>query len=469
MTSAEARLTESDYSALLPKFEQLLTTVDSVIKDHLENFLIAPTIEVFSRWKAAESNGAETATTYLAGARHEHIEKIEWFRAIAPVLDTVKRDRLYSEFGVVLAETIGRDVSNELESAVATLIGMTLYRTVYDKTTVLRFLLNALRSEPVPAWSDIDAFGVKVNSTIILHRDSRRIIFRQFGISDFEQEFHPAMGPSRELGFPPDSIIRVEKNTTNSWDLQLEGLKTLTLLRLMAVCSADFGAETHGTDSPFSFLGGTAIGGRRSSTRLRGGIHRLMLFADLQSHLQRYWDWAEPRLPGELYDLTNKTHSSLSIAYERYCDSLFATPVERKVATCMMGMEAIYFRTEENAELNYRLALRVSKALSKNGLDPDEIQRHVKFGYRIRSLHVHGGHLSGRERTSVEKCGLSVEELAVRLLDYLRISVFHLAFSGQDKSQFLDLIEKSLVYRQKDDELEATFKPEREFIKLPEP
>jgi hypothetical protein len=191
----------------------------------------------------------------------------------------------------------------------------------------------------------------------------------------------------------------------------------------------------------------------------------MILTGESEDKLQHFWERVEPCLPAEMYDFSNKKETPLAIAYERYCDGLFAREaVERKAAAAMMGLEALYLRRDELQELSYRLSLRVSKVLSKLDMNSDELQRHVKTGYRIRSLHVHGSHLSGKERKDVHKSGISPETLATRLLDYLRISVVHLICSGQDKKRFLDLVEESFVSRDKDDELSAVLRAEKDVL-----
>ena len=135
------------------------------------------------------------------------------------------------------------------------------------------------------------------------------------------------------------------------------------------------------------------------SGHVRRGQHRMILSGASEGKLKTFFEKVEKQLPVELYDVRGKSETPLTIAYERYCDGLFATaPIERKIAAAIMGLVALYFRRDEMHELGYRLSLRIAKVLSKLNISAQEAQKRVKKGYGVRSLHVHGSHLSGKER-----------------------------------------------------------------------
>jgi hypothetical protein len=272
--------------------------------------------------------------------------------------------------------------------------------------------------------------------------------------------------PGQRSNNPPDSVLRLEIETVSSADLQREATKALVLLRLSNVCSVDFGRQTHGTNSPFRFIGQTAIGGTSYPGHVRHGRHRLSFRDNSQENLQRFWDRVEPQLPKEIGELGSTRTTHLSIAYERYCDGLFARgSIEQEIAAAIMGLEALYFRRDEMQELAYRLSLRVSKVLSKLDMEPKGIQSQVKVGYRIRSLHVHGSHASSKDWKDIQKRSMSPADLGARLLNYLRISILHLICSQQDKPQFLDLVEDSFISREKDDTLSEILRTESDILK----
>ena len=145
---------------------------------------------------------------------------------------------------------------------------------------------------------------------------------------------------------------------------------------------------------------------------------------------------------------------------------LSATPIERKIAFAIMGLEAIYLGENEVQELMYRLQLRVSKILSKLNFNSIETRSYLKEGYKIRNSHVHGGHLSEKEKTRLENKGIPVAKLANELLDYLRISILHLIISNQTKEKFLDLLEDSFIERKRDEEFQAMMESENSILRI---
>ncbi len=455
----------------ISKFDEFLTKVRLLVSECKEEHQIGPETRLLTRWKTDEFATTETGVT-TSRAHLEYIAKEDWFRGVQHVLELLKTQDIYSEFRILLTELAGKDVPHETERASTTLIAMVFEGRGFDPKDVLKFLVSALRGDAIPAWSDIDVWGIKLKTkAFTVNLGKVRLTFRQLDISDFEEETIWGMETSRSnLNLPPSMILRLEMEATRGLEMQQETEKILTLLRLFAVGSIDFGRQAHGTDSPFPFLGGHGIGGTLKSGQARLGNHEIGLTDVSQDKLQDFLVCVGPRLPKEIYSFGEKKDTPLTISYERYCEGLFCgIPVERKIAACVMGLEALFFQREEMQELSYRLSLRVSKVLSKLDFIPDEVHRRVKISYRIRSLHVHGSHLSAKERKEIQKTGISPEELAVQLLDYLRISILHLIFSGQTKMQFLNLIEESLVIREKDDALGELLKSEAGLLcrKLP--
>lgn len=452
---------------LLRKFEDLLIKIRSLVHDALNLEGVEPRIGIAARHKTDEATETETGV-HRTRYHLEYIERRDWFSATTPIFEKLKSHTEYSEFRDSLNRSVGHDASRELERASDKLIEQTFENLTVDANEALRFLLHGIRGEPVPAWSDIDIHGVSLTAkSITLTFPERKLVFRQLGLADFEEEFHPDVGIFRRDRFmpPPGCVLRIEIKAKSGWELQIEAEKARMMLRLASVCSVEFAQEAHGTESIFPFIGRRAIGGIHFVGHIRHGRHGVIFSAESQEKLQFFWNNVEKHLPPDMVDLVSKPNTPLAIAYERYCDALFANgPVERKFAAAIMGLEALYL-ADEPGELSYRLALRISKVLSKVGMPPKEIQHHVKSGYNIRSAHVHGSHLSSKERSKIQtRMGVSPEDLSTKLLNYLRIAILHLICSGQSKPEFLSLIEDSLIDRMKDDALGELLKREQSVL-----
>lgn len=142
-----------DLANLLSKFDELLSTIQSLVSECKAERKVEPAIRLLVRWKTDEVVTTDTGVA-PSGAHLEYIEKEDWLRAEQSLLELLKTHRTYSGFRDILAERVGRDVAKELERAVSTLIGSTFDGRVVDAKEALGFLLGALSGEPVLAWSD---------------------------------------------------------------------------------------------------------------------------------------------------------------------------------------------------------------------------------------------------------------------------------------------------------------------------
>jgi hypothetical protein len=421
-----------------------------------------------TRHKVDEIRATETGPE-LSRSRIEHILVREWRRAEIWVFEQLKNESAYLRFCAEVGQFMGKDMRAELDDAARVLVTGVFENQPCDARESLGLLLTSLQGQPVPAWSDIDVWGIILKTKeISLDLGNCRLLFRQLDISDFEEKIRYGMcNTMRNPLNPPESVLRMQIETAHNMALQQEARKVLVLLRLLCVCSVDFGQEVHETSNPFAHVGPAHIGGTNSPGQVRHGRHSLILTDDSKEKLVRFWKAVEPRLPGELHEIGSRDATYLAIAYQRYCDGLFTiVPFEQKIAAAIMGLEAIYFGEGDMQELTYKLSLRVSKVLSKLDMNAREIQSQLKIGYKIRSLYVHGSSPSSSDWKKVQKTSLSPEEFATRLLDYLRISILHLICSRQEKSQFLELVEESLVSREKDDLLCESVNGEKEILKL---
>ncbi|MEM0084928.1 MAG: HEPN domain-containing protein [Thermoproteota archaeon] len=106
----------------------------------------------------------------------------------------------------------------------------------------------------------------------------------------------------------------------------------------------------------------------------------------------------------------------LSIALQRYNDSLFKTdPIEGLTYT-IMGLEALFLKSLEHEELEHRLAQRAAKCLSIIGYQQLEVYNIIKQSYDVRSEFIHGYLVSEEKR-------LDASKLCDKIVEFLRSSV----------------------------------------------
>jgi len=128
--------------------------------------------------------------------------------------------------------------------------------------------------------------------------------------------------------------------------------------------------------------------------------------------LKKFWsNMKSVKLPTAQVD-------ELSIAYDRYSDSLEGGSIEKHISSAVMGLEALYLK--EVDELSYRLSMRVGKLLSltEGEYKPGEVRDNLKVAYKIRNKYVHGVILKTEQ---IKK--LVEEKFAQIMIDYLRASI----------------------------------------------
>lgn len=153
-------------------------------------------------------------------------------------------------------------------------------------------------------------------------------------------------------------------------------------------------------------------------------------------------------IPGE-----QKEPNELSIAYERYSDSLEGGIIEKRISSAVMGLEALYLSPSEQQEMSYRLRMRVSKLLSIIGYNPKEVQERMKDAYNeIRSKYVHGGTLKQKDRQKLEEKYGKINEFSRIIMDYLRASIVVL-LKRPSKTSLIQKIDDSFLDGRKEEEV----------------
>jgi hypothetical protein len=444
-----------------PAFDGLLALIRLLVNESKSS--VRPSLMLIKKTVPLDSTITETGIV-VSRAQTEYLQKEDWFGPTLRFFDKIKTLPEYETFRKKLFLLDNKDHDDQLFRAVNHVIQILLEKKSFDSSELLDYFLKSISYEPVPAWADIDLHGVLVKGvpSVAFSLNERRFTFRQLVVSDFEHETYIS-GDSRFGLFPPNSILKIEMNTWRSLDLQIEALKMTNMLRLFQVCSVKFGRQSWKTKSPFAMV----IGSTLSIEPVYPADHPITLTGEANGKLEKFWKYVEPRLPVELREFSGQKTTPISIAYERYCDSLLTRhPIERKIAFAIMGLEAIYLGENEVQELMYRLQLRVSKILSKLNFNSIETRSCLKEGYKIRNSYVHGGHLPEKEKKKLENRGIAVNGLAYKLLDYLRISILHLIISRQTKEEFLDLLEDSFIERKRDEEFRAMMESENSILRI---
>jgi hypothetical protein len=181
--------------------------------------------------------------------------------------------------------------------------------------------------------------------------------------------------------------------------------------------------------------------------------------------LKDFWQLMAKNLPSSFYELGETVLDHMTISYRRYCDALLVNGVlERRIANAVMGLESLFLKGGETQELSYRLGIRIAKIFGHLSYDPGKVREVVVNAYRVRSLFVHGSHLSYAEKRKLENRHGNINDFCKLLLDYLRVSIITTILTKREKEEFLDLIDDALVDKVKDDQLNNLLRPTRDAI-----
>jgi hypothetical protein len=97
----------------------------------------------------------------------------------------------------------------------------------------------------------------------------------------------------------------------------------------------------------------------------------------LREHMDTAWD-------------KKKTRTPLGMALNRYTDGFERIKLEDKIIDSMIGLEALYFPSENQGELTYPLAHRLSILLSQDRKERQELFKKTRESCRLRNRIVHG-------------------------------------------------------------------------------
>lgn len=442
-----------------PAFDQLLKLIKLKVVDAKSS--CGPSVLLVKRVTPLGHTPTETGVS-VTHSEMRYFQKEDWSSLAFRLADKIKAEPAYEEFKNSLFSLDEKNHEDEVFRAVIKIIRMLLEGESFDESELLGYLIKSITHKPVPAWVDIDLYGVfvKGSSNVAFNFDGKQFEFHQLSVSDFASETH--IHEETRFGMiPPSSVLTIRMNTWRPYEFQIETIKALNILRLFQVCAAKFGRQAWATKCPFSMiLGSTLI-----RETMHVGENTITFTKEMIQKFERFWNFVEPKLPTELGSF-EKASTTISIAFERYCDGLMSPyPIERKIAFAIMGLEAIYLGENEVQELMYRLQLRVSKVVSKLKFNTTEVKLHLKEGYKIRNAYIHGGHLSEKEKNKLGAKRINVSRLADELLDFLRISILHLIISRQTKNDFLDLLEESFIDQSANEALETIMKDEYLFLR----
>ena len=318
-----------------------------------------------------------------------------------------------------------------------------------------------MRDEPLKYGAEVELEGIVLRSEKI--EIDTGVTLRQTKIEDLEKEFHIYYGfPTRYPALTPSAIVNIEFLGRQTNEIQKKVEHTIAMLRLFKIGSVKWTRYRMYSDSITDmFARGTMGAGERLTA-----IEKSLITEKDVLRLKKFWRVMSNALPKNFYESSETKIDHTLNAYNRYKDALLLGGViEMRIASTMMGLEALFLKPTENQELVYRLRLRISKLLSLLGYDPYEVKKIVNDAYDVRSIFAHGGHLSYKKKKKLESKYTNTNNLLLTVLDYLRISILSMILIPKEKEEFIDLIDDSFVDKKKEEQLKSILSAYNEILR----
>jgi len=320
--------------------------------------------------------------------------------------------------------------------------GITEEELVERVSTFIRDLENIPKEWSPTVWLD----GIWMKTDKITLQEGTEI--RRPTPSDIEQAFER---PMELLMWPdiapqqfPSAILVIKLRFRHQPEVLEEIERIVNVLRLYKVGSV-MNIRTKWNVKSILELQGTTF-----RTSITESTYKYGIGSNDLERLKGFFQTMKPLIPDEIVKTGIETIDYITIALQRYNDSLLKPDtIEARLTSAIMCLEALYLKTAEREELSHRLAQRVAKVLSRLGNNPMEVYHTLKRAYDIRSKYVHGSQIEKEERQDLRRTmdmALEYARLSLVLLLQLR--------SSTEKQNFLNLVDNSLLSKEASDKLQ---------------
>ena len=405
------------------------------------------------RWKVTEFEYGDKGITKKSSTGEEFLKP---FWSTNEVFQKVSKLKIYSEIYKAVSEhyNLGEGQVNDYLHQLITRLAREYLeakaKTVADVTKHVDSFLKDLNGEEQICGAKVQLRGLILQPNSIQLDGNVRL--RKPNRKDFEIEeaadFPPLRGGFLES---PTAFLHIgayAKADTSSIVLRNEIDRAVAILRLFRVGAIQDIQYSQTTDSIIGMSRGTHTRGR-----LLGSADRYLITRRDVKGLKSLWTSMKGvRLPGSAYPEPQQESDELSIAYERYTDSLDTHLLEKRISSAVMGLEALYLGGVEQQEMSYRLRLRVSKLLSLIGYDPNEVQEGIRDSYEVRSKYVHGGILHQKDKKKLETKYGDLSQFSKKIMDYLRASIVAL-LKRPSKTSLIRKIDDSFLNGKQEEEI----------------
>ncbi len=440
----------ADRETIRELLKKLVQVIQETINEGLVKKTLRPRYLRYFRWKVTEFEYSDTGIRKSAQGK----EFLKPFWNTSAIFHEVCKLDIYSDIFKAISEDYNlregqsNDYLHQLITKLAASILVRKAKAVSDTTEYIDSFLKDINGEEQACRAEVQLRGLILQPKSIQLDGTARL--RKPNRKDFETEIYASPWGERFLEDPTAFLhfAVYAKVQTYPNILQNEIDKAVAILRLFRVGAVQDIQHRETTDSVIGITGGRAMRGK-----LLGSADKYLVTRRDAKVLKRFWaNMKEVSLPDSAYSSSQEESDALSIAYQRYTDSLDTHLLEKRISSAVMGLEALYLGGGEQQEMSYRLRMRVSRLLSLIGYNSNEVQEGIKDAYEVRSKYVHGGILQQKDKKKLEAKFGSLNEFSKRIIDYLRASIVAL-LKRPSKTSMIQKIDDSLLDSKKEEEI----------------
>lgn len=321
--------------------------------------------------------------------------------------------------------------------------------------------IKEFNDEPIKSNIDVELLGIALRSKRI--KISNDVTLRQTTKEDLEREILQHDFSHVRHSEHPTAILHITEYTTSRVIDQRKESKAIAILRLFKVGSVQYIQSKRHSESLRMYFSGTMSPLHQIPSFITGLIKE-----SEENLLCHFWGNIEPKIPDSFFQISLKDSSYSDIAFNRYSDALLKEGTdESRITNAMMGLESMYLKDAgELQELSYRLRLRVAKLISNFGYEPFAITKIIKDAYEVRSRFVHGGLLSYEAKSKLADKYGSIQNLIIKILDFLRITIIISITIDCGKEELIDTIDRSFLAPKPQERLEQFIVPAKNILEL---
>ncbi len=432
--------------------QKLVHAIYSTINEGLANGMLQPQYEPYFRWKLKEYEYGNTGIAKKSAEGKEFLRPY-WGRATRDVHQRASKLSVYNDILEAISKgykingvQLGYSLPTFTERVAWNILEGKI-KSLHDCDKYIILFLKDLCGEEQEHRAEVQLRGLVLQPRSIKLDDNTKV--RKPDRKDFEREEPSSYQAFRARRLEdPTAFLHTRIYATGvGVPLQNEIDREVAVLRLYRVGAVQDIRYSMDSDSIIGFGAGTLTRGK-----LLGSDKYLVAREDVKS-LKTFWaNMKKIELPNSVYPGNQKEADELSIAYERYNDSLEGGVIEKRISSAVMGLEALYLYPSEQQEMSYRLRMRIAKLLGLIGCNPNEVRKKLTDAYNIRSTYVHGGILKQTDRRKYERKYGDLNEFSKTIMDYLRASIVTL-LRRPGKKTLIEKIDDSFLDTSKEEEI----------------